>query len=144
MKQLQSYIWLTASSYMGKYLCISSYIRKPFLIYDFATAPLWISLYMRKILLSFLSVHSYYTTMTILVNELHFVNPERAKLKNHCNSRPFFPDDCAVPSLAALGLSEGIRLLTPPLQPPPPPIILCGLLSYLSYTPPLPYKLKKL
>jgi hypothetical protein len=25
---------------MGKYLRISSYIRKPFLIYDFATAPL--------------------------------------------------------------------------------------------------------
>jgi hypothetical protein len=32
---------LTASSYMGKFLHISSYcIRKPFLIYDFATAPL--------------------------------------------------------------------------------------------------------
>ncbi len=29
-----------ASSYMKKYLNISSYIRKPFLIYDFATAPL--------------------------------------------------------------------------------------------------------
>jgi hypothetical protein len=26
--------------YMGKYLRISSYVRKPFLIYDFATAPL--------------------------------------------------------------------------------------------------------
>ncbi len=48
MEQLQSHIWLTASSYMVKYLRISSYIRKPFLIYDFATAPLWISLYMRK------------------------------------------------------------------------------------------------
>jgi hypothetical protein len=45
MKQLQSHIWLTTSSYMGKYLHLSSYIRKPFLIYDFATAPLWISLY---------------------------------------------------------------------------------------------------
>jgi hypothetical protein len=43
VEQLQSHIWLTASSYMGKYLCISSYIRKPVLIYDFATAPLWIS-----------------------------------------------------------------------------------------------------
>ncbi len=32
-------IWLTASLYMGEYLRISSYIRKPFLIYDFATAP---------------------------------------------------------------------------------------------------------
>jgi hypothetical protein len=27
------------SSYMAKYLRISSYIRKPFLIYDFATVP---------------------------------------------------------------------------------------------------------
>jgi hypothetical protein len=34
----KSYI-TKASSYMGKYLRISSYIRKPFLIYDFATAP---------------------------------------------------------------------------------------------------------
>jgi hypothetical protein len=40
VEQLQSHIWLTASSYIGKYLLISSYFRKPFLIYDFATAPL--------------------------------------------------------------------------------------------------------
>ncbi len=43
MEQLQSHIWLTASSYMGKYFRISTYFRKPFLTYDFATAPLWIS-----------------------------------------------------------------------------------------------------
>ncbi len=43
---------------MGKYLRISSYIRKLFLIYDFATAPLWISLYVRKILFYFLSVYN--------------------------------------------------------------------------------------
>ncbi len=49
VEQLQSHIWLTASSNMGNYLRNSSYIRKPFLIYDFATAPLGISLYMRKI-----------------------------------------------------------------------------------------------
>jgi hypothetical protein len=42
-EQLQSHKWLTASSYMSKYLQISSYIRKPFVIYDFATT--WISLY---------------------------------------------------------------------------------------------------
>jgi hypothetical protein len=30
----------TASSYMGKYLRISSHIRKPFLIYDFAPDPI--------------------------------------------------------------------------------------------------------
>jgi hypothetical protein len=39
-------------------LRISSYIRKPFLIYDFVTAPLWISLYITKIWFSFLSVYS--------------------------------------------------------------------------------------
>jgi hypothetical protein len=44
------------SSYMVKYLRISSYIRKPFLLYDFAPVPIQISLYMRKILFSFLSV----------------------------------------------------------------------------------------
>jgi hypothetical protein len=31
-------------------------MRRPLVIYDFATAPLWISLHMRKILFSFLSV----------------------------------------------------------------------------------------
>jgi hypothetical protein len=30
---------ITAASYMTKYLRISSYIRKPFLIYDFAPIP---------------------------------------------------------------------------------------------------------
>ncbi len=42
--------------YMIEYLHISSYIWKPFFIYDFATNPIWISLYMRKNLFSFLSV----------------------------------------------------------------------------------------
>ncbi len=60
MEELQSHIWLTASSYMVKYLRISSYFRKPFLIYDFATAPFWISLHMRKILIFFfISVKTY-------------------------------------------------------------------------------------
>ncbi len=49
----KSYILLMASLYMGKYFRISSYIGKPFLIYDFATAPLWISLYMGKKLIFF-------------------------------------------------------------------------------------------
>ncbi len=47
--RVQSHIWLTASSYMGKNLRISSYIRKPFLIYDFAPDPIWMSWYMRKV-----------------------------------------------------------------------------------------------
>jgi hypothetical protein len=53
IEQLQSHIWLTDSSYI---LRIFSYIRKPFLISDIASAPLWISLYMREILFYFLSV----------------------------------------------------------------------------------------
>ncbi len=41
---------------MVKYLRIFSYIRTSFLIYDFATNPIWISLYMRKISFPFLLV----------------------------------------------------------------------------------------
>ncbi len=43
--RLQSQIWLTASTYMDKYLHSSSFSSKPFPIYDFATDPIWISLY---------------------------------------------------------------------------------------------------
>ncbi len=57
-------------------LRISSYIRKPFLIHDFALDPIWISLYMRQLFFlfyqcsakfSFLSVYS-----TILIISLDF------------------------------------------------------------------------
>ncbi len=41
--RVQSHIWLTAISFMVKNLRISSYTRKPFLIYDFAPDPIWIS-----------------------------------------------------------------------------------------------------
>ncbi len=41
----------------GEKLRISSYIRKHFLLYDFAPDPIWMSLYMRKVLFSFLSVY---------------------------------------------------------------------------------------
>jgi hypothetical protein len=40
---------------MRKYLII--YEKRPLVIHDFATAPFWISIYMRKMLFSFLSVH---------------------------------------------------------------------------------------
>ncbi len=67
--------WLTASSYMGKYLRISSYIRKPFLIYDFATAPLYISLYMRKLWFSFLSVYtSWLMNRTLLLYSMYSIS----------------------------------------------------------------------
>jgi hypothetical protein len=78
MEQLLSHIRLTASSYrtyMRKYLLISSYIRKPFLIYDFATAPLRISLYMRNILFSFYQCTSYksHTWWSILKADVKYI-----------------------------------------------------------------------
>ncbi len=51
--RVQSHMWLMAPSYMVKYLRLSSHIRKPFIIYDFAPDPIWISLCMRKILFSY-------------------------------------------------------------------------------------------
>ncbi len=56
--RVQNHIWITVPSLMTKYLCISSYItiKKPFVLYDFATDPLWIP-YTRKIFFSFLTVY---------------------------------------------------------------------------------------
>jgi hypothetical protein len=52
------HILVSPSSYIVKYLSIASNITNPFLIYDFATDPIWIALYMKKIFFSFfLSVH---------------------------------------------------------------------------------------
>ncbi len=42
---------------MRKCANISPYMRRPLVIYYFATAPFWISLYIRKILFYFLSVY---------------------------------------------------------------------------------------
>ncbi len=46
--RVQSYVLLTASLYIVNYLRIPAYIRKLFLIYDFAPDPILTSLYMRK------------------------------------------------------------------------------------------------
>ncbi len=43
--------------YMRKCANIFPYMRRQFIIYDFATASFWISLYMRKIWFSFFSVY---------------------------------------------------------------------------------------
>ncbi len=44
---------------MRKCANISPYMRRPLVKYDFATAPFWISVYMRKIWFSFLSVYDW-------------------------------------------------------------------------------------
>ncbi len=68
MEQLQSHIWGRASWYMRKCEKISPYMRRPLVINDFAIAPLWVSLYMRNIWFSFLSVHHWRESnpMTVL------------------------------------------------------------------------------
>ncbi len=62
-ERLQSHIWITASSFI---ICAFPHIlgiRKPFLIYDFATAPFWISLYMRKMFFFFISAWIWHKTV---------------------------------------------------------------------------------
>ncbi len=54
---------------MRKFANISPYMTRPLVIYDFVTAPFWISLYMRKILFYFLSV--YLPTCWISLNSPH-------------------------------------------------------------------------
>ncbi len=53
--ELSPHIWLNTCA-----MRISSYFRKPLLIYGFATDPIWISLHMRKISFSFLSEHFHF------------------------------------------------------------------------------------
>jgi hypothetical protein len=56
--RLQSHIWLTASSYLVKYLLIFSYIRKTFLIYDIALIPSEFPCIRGKFDFSFLTVQN--------------------------------------------------------------------------------------
>ncbi len=67
-----------ASSNMVKYLRISTYIRKPFLIYDFAPDPIRISSHMRAILFSFLSVFTVLRSSPPIDSQVSFL--ERNKV----------------------------------------------------------------
>ena len=58
---------------MTIYLRISSYIRKPFLIYDFATAPFCISLYLRNIWFSILSVHTRRSVLQLYIIYINMI-----------------------------------------------------------------------
>ncbi len=60
---------------MVNYLHISSYIRKPFLIHDFAPDPIWISLYMRKIQMRKISV-----CFSLILN--HTPSPDKKRKEN--------------------------------------------------------------
>ncbi len=66
---------------------ISPYMRRPLFIYDFATAPLWISLYIRKIFFSFLSVWDLFSAVSLN----HYLALD---INLHCteNSKQIFPE----------------------------------------------------
>ncbi len=132
MEQLQSHLWLTASSYMGKYLRISSYIRKPFLIYDFATAPFWISLYMRKIFIFFFISVETQSVMLVLYFRPSFVNCWSSYLRSGSSLPTPFPVStnsiyswdlletifCRSLTLCIRPHSEPTKLLDHPQTPP--------------------------
>jgi len=80
---LHSHIKLTASSYMTKNLRISSYIRKPYVICDFATAPFWISLNMKKKIIYFLLVQKQHTRYAFLL--FFSQKEERGNVASHGN-----------------------------------------------------------
>ncbi len=131
MVQLQSHIWLTASSYMVKYLRISSYIRKPFLLFDFATAPIWISLYRRKILFAFLSVwvqiHSFCDIIFIcwMIRSMGQWSRTRRMISNTCGMIVILDLSLPRPSW---------EMLTPSMEiePPAASIILISYTSQVS------------
>ncbi len=114
MEQLQSHIWLTASSYMGNYFCISSYFRKPFLIYDFATAPLWISLYIyeENFILFFISAigspghHTFGTQGHKNHNKTHicFSSLQITSWNVYCSTLALYPSNASV---LAISLTAG-------------------------------------
>ncbi len=73
---------------MAQYLRISSYIRKLFLIYDFASDPVWISLYMRKFSFLFYQ-YSFQVWVTVCLPEsLMFVNSMRGAGLLHAADDP--------------------------------------------------------
>ncbi len=71
---------------MRKCANISPYMRRPLVIYDFATAPLWITLYMRKSRFSFLSVRLFVRKNT---NNMHKTALQR---QNTEISKQIFPE----------------------------------------------------
>ncbi len=62
-----------AKSYTVRKGFLILYMRRPLVMYDFAPDPIWISLYMRKILFSFLSVYSYTNKLEQLTYFLLFI-----------------------------------------------------------------------
>ncbi len=79
VEHLKSHIWQTASSYMGKYLRISSYIRKPFLIYVWlcnCSTQNFLIMFMRKIWFSFfISVHTKELVLAVVCVQLYVAGP---------------------------------------------------------------------
>ncbi len=111
MEQLQSHIWLTASSCRGK-ICAFPHI------YDFATAALWIYIYNRTIWFSFLSVQALTTFSAIFFQYSaqvfeDFSRWKRVQLRKcPCKMkirqcRPLFHlENCSIVQLSLYGISR--------------------------------------
>ncbi len=72
---LQSHIWLTASSYMTKYLRIFSYIKKPLLIYDLQQIPSEFPYTQGKLSFFFFQCIFFFTLCSLLKEERHTWSP---------------------------------------------------------------------
>jgi len=106
------------------YLLIN--FRKPLLIYDFANAPLWISLYVRKIWFSFLSVYGFRNSRIKvghdddLSNLFERINPPLGEGgeeggRNDTKIRQAWPAcDCGVSDTALTSLSICAYVCPPP------------------------------
>ncbi len=75
---------------MTKYLRISSYIRKPFIIHDFATDPVCISLYIGNFLSFFVSTERTEAAVRVLVDtpwqKSFYFNPEATSAWRFCRT----------------------------------------------------------
>jgi len=81
MEQLQSHT-VYEEEYMRKCTNIWSYMRRPLVIYNFATDPFWISLYLRKIWVSFFQCN-WLQTAGSLIN----TNRNEELLNEYCGIR---------------------------------------------------------
>ncbi len=75
----------------GKCANISPYMRRPLVIYDFATAPFWISLYMRKICLFFYQCMFWFLLpvfwVLFYIITLPYKNTFEASLSSYCDQQ---------------------------------------------------------
>ncbi len=105
---------------MVKYLRLSTYISKPFLIYDFATDLIWISLHLGKISFSFWSMYCTVHTGKAMELTYEFIWTTAAcYLWEGCIACAGWHKKETKPYIFYLPIaSDHIRVSPPPLPPP--------------------------